>query len=154
MRALDPRLSQYARATRTFLCVSVGLGVLSALLIVAQAWLLADVVAGAFRHGRGLAQLRTPLVALLCVVVARALVAWAAELAASRSSARAKSQLRAALLEHVARLGPDGARAQRTGALALLATRGIDALDGYFSLYLPQLLLAAIVPLVVLAVVL
>ncbi len=154
MRALDPRLLHYAGATRTFLFVSVGLGALSALLIVSQAWLLADVVAGAFRHGRGLAQLRSPLIVLLCVVVARAAVAWGAELAAARSSARAKSQLRAALVGRVAELGLDSSREERTGALAILATRGIDALDGWFSLYLPQLFLAVIVPLVVLAVVL
>ena len=154
MRALDPRLLRYARATRTFLFVSVGLGVLSALLIVAQAWLLADVVASAFRHGSGLSQLHTPLLVLLCVVLARAAVAWGAQLAASRSSARAKSQLRGALLERVATLGLDGSRTGRTGELAILATRGIDALDGYFSLYLPQLILAVIVPLVLLAVVL
>lgn len=153
MGALDPRLLRYARATRAFLFVSVALGTLSALLIVAQAWLLADVVAGAFRHGRGLSQLRTPLLVLLCVVLARAAVAWGAQLAASRSSARAKSQLRTALLERAATLGLDGSRAGRTGELAILATRGIDALDGYFSLYLPQLLLAAIVPLVLLAIV-
>ncbi len=153
MRALDPRLLRYARATRTFLFVSVALGVLSALLILAQAWLLAVLVAGAFRHGRDLSQLRTPLTVLLCVVLARAAVAWAAELAASRSSARAKSQLRAALLERAVTLGLDGSRGGRTGELAILATRGIDALDGYFSLYLPQLLLAAIVPLVLLCVV-
>ena len=151
MRALDPRLLQYARATRTFLFASVGLGALSALLIVSQAWLLADVVASAFSNGRSLAQLQTPLIALLCVVAARALVAWAAELAAGRCSARAKSQLRGALLERVAELGVDSSRRERTGELAVLATRGVDALDGYFSLYLPQLLLAAIVPLVVLA---
>jgi ATP-binding cassette subfamily C protein CydCD len=154
MRALDPRLLRYARATRAFLCVSVGLGALSALLVVAQAWLLAEVLAGAFRHGRDLAQLRTPLSVLLCVVLARATVAWAAELAAARSSARAKSQLRVALLERVAEPARDGSRARSTGELTILATRGIDALDGYFSLYLPQLLLAVIVPLVVLAVVL
>jgi ATP-binding cassette subfamily C protein CydCD len=151
VRALDPRLLQYARATRTFLFASVGLGALSALLIVSQAWLLADVVASAFSNGRSLAQLQTPLIALLCVVAARALVAWAAELAAGRCSARAKSQLRGALLERVAELGVDSSRRERTGELAVLATRGVDALDGYFSLYLPQLLLAAIVPLVVLA---
>jgi thiol reductant ABC exporter CydD subunit len=154
VRALDPRLLQYARATRIFLFVSVGLGVLSALLIVLQAWLLADVVAGAFLGGRGLAQLQTQLIVLLCVVLLRAVVGWGAELAASRSSARAKSQLRAALLQRVAALGADGSRVGRTGALAILATRGIDVLDGYFSLYLPQLFLAVIVPLVVLAVVL
>jgi thiol reductant ABC exporter CydD subunit len=155
VRALDPRLLRYARATRTFLFVSVALGSLSALLIVAQAWLLADVVARAFIGGRSLAQLRTPLTALLAVVVARAVLAWAAELAASRSSARAKSQLRTALLERVPALCTERSREQRrTGELAILATRGIDALDGYFSLYLPQLFLAVIVPVVVIVAVL
>jgi ATP-binding cassette subfamily C protein CydCD len=154
VRALDQRLLAYARATRTFLLQSVGLGVLSALLIVAQAWLLADIVTRAFLGGRSLEQLQTPLIALLLVVLARATVAWAAELAASRSSARAKSQLRAALLQRVATLGLDDSREQRTGELAVLATRGIDALDGYFSLYLPQLILAAIVPVVVVVVIL
>jgi thiol reductant ABC exporter CydD subunit len=152
--ALDPRLLHYARATRTFLLVSVTLGVLAALLIVAQAWLLADVVARAFLGGEGPSALRTPLMLLLLVVLARASVAWAAELAAARSSARAKSQLRKALLERIAQLGLNSTREQRTGELAVLGTRGVDALDGYFSLYLPQLLLAVIVPLVVVGAVL
>jgi ATP-binding cassette, subfamily C, bacterial CydCD len=154
VRALDPRLLRYARATRTFLIVSVGLGTLSGVLIIAQAWLIADVVTRAFIDGRGLGQLHKQLAALLAVVLARAVVAWAAELAASRSSARAKSQLRSALLERMPSLGLDSAREQRTGELAILATRGIDVLDGYFSLYLPQLLLAVIVPVMVIAAVL
>jgi thiol reductant ABC exporter CydD subunit len=150
MRALDPRLLRYARSTRTFLYVSVALGALAALLIVAQAWLLAEVVAGAFAGGKDLTALQTPLMALLCVVLARAVIAWAGELAASSSSAAAKSQLRGALLERVAQVGLDSSRRERTGELATLATRGIDALDGWFSLYLPQVLLAVIVPLTVL----
>jgi len=154
VRALDPRLARYARATRAFVVVSVSLGIASALLIVAQAWLVADVVSRAFLGGEGLAQLKAPMTALLAVVLARALVAWSAELAASRSSARAKSQLRAALLERLPTLAADSSRERRTGQLAVLLTRGIDALDGYFSLYLPQLFLAVIVPVVVLVAVL
>jgi thiol reductant ABC exporter CydD subunit len=154
VRALDPRLLRYARATRSFLFVSISLGALGALLIVAQAWLLADVVSSAFIGGSSLDRLRAPIAALLGIVIARALVAWAAELAASRSSARAKSQLRAALLTRIPALGSDSSREQRTGELAILLTRGIDALDGYFSLYLPQLFLAMIVPVVVIAAVL
>jgi thiol reductant ABC exporter CydD subunit len=152
VKALDRRLALHARATRSFLRISVALGGLGALLIVAQAWLLADVVASAFLGGSGLAQLRTQLVLLLAIVVARATVAWAAELAAGRCSARAKSQLRGALLDRVSALGFDGSADERTGKLAILASRGIDALDGYFSLYLPQVFLALIVPLVLLAV--
>ncbi len=154
MRALDPRLLRYARATRAFLTVSVALGVLSGLLILAQAWLISDVVARAFTGGESLARLRTPMIALLAVVLARAAVSWGSELAAGRSSARAKSQLRAALLARLATLGLDSSRRQSTGELAILATRGIDVLDAYFSLYLPQLFLAVIVPVCVIVAVL
>jgi ATP-binding cassette subfamily C protein CydCD len=150
VRALDPRLLRYAGATRTFLLLSVALGSMRALLIVGQAWLLVDVVVGALSHGEDLAQLKGPLIALLFVVIARALVAWAAELTAGRCSAQAKSQLRAALLARASQLSLNSSRTRSTGELTVLATRGLDALDGYFSLYLPQLLLAAIVPFIVL----
>jgi thiol reductant ABC exporter CydD subunit len=154
MKALDPRLLGSARATRRFLFGSISLGALNAFLIVAQAWLLAVVVSSAFGGLKGIDQLQTPLIVLLLVVLARASIAWAAELAAARSSARAKSQLRGALLGQAGELGLEGAREESVGELAILATRGIDVLDGYFSLYLPQLFLAVIVPLVVLVAVL
>ena len=151
--AVDPRLLKYARATRPFLVALTALGLLTALLIIAQALLLADVIAAAFSSGKDLAQLRTPLAALLVVVLARGVVAWGRELLAARSSARAKSQLRRALLDHVAGLGPTRIGEERAGELAVLATRGVDALDAYFALYLPQLVLAVVVPLAVVIVI-
>ena len=151
--AVDPRLLKYARATRPFLVALTALGLLTALLIIAQALLLADVISSAFSSGKDLAQLRTPLAALLVVVLARGAVAWGRELLAARSSARAKSQLRGALLDHVATLGPTRIGEERAGELAVLATRGVDALDAYFALYLPQLVLAVVVPLAVVIVI-
>jgi len=151
--AVDPRLLKYAQATRPFLVALIALGVLTALLIIAQALLLADVISAAFSSGKGLAQLHTPLAALLVVVLARGAVAWGRELLAARSSARAKSQLRGALLDHVATLGPTRIGEERAGELAVLATRGVDALDAYFALYLPQLVLAVVVPLAVVIVI-
>ena len=149
-RAIDSRLLKYARATRSFVVALVLLGVISALLIIAQAWLLADIIADAVKGGRGVAALAVPLEVLLFVIVARAVIAWAREALAGRSSALAKAQLRAALLEHVAAIGPRRLAEQRTGEIAVLATRGVDALDSYFALYLPQLFLAGIVPVAVL----
>ncbi len=149
----DPRLLKYARTTRVYLLSSVLLGGVTALLVVAQAWLLADTVAGAFARREDLAQLRVPLVLLLAAVVARAGVGWCAERAAHRAAARAKSELRTALVERIATLGPARLQNERTGALAVLATHGIDVLDGYFARYLPQLFLAVIVPVTVVAVV-
>jgi thiol reductant ABC exporter CydD subunit len=130
----------------------VVIGIASALLVIAQAWLLAEVISAAFAAGRGVAHVRGALEALVCVVVARSLLAWATQVAASRSAAQAKSQLRRSLLRRAATIGRDGLASDRTGELTTLASRGIDALDSYFSLYLPQLCLAVIVPCAVLAV--
>ncbi|MFE1880870.1 thiol reductant ABC exporter subunit CydD, partial [Streptomyces diastatochromogenes] len=151
MKPIDPRLLHYARATRLFLVAVVGLGTLGAGLVIAQAMLIAEVVVGAFQHGQSVAELRTPLLLLAAVAVGRSVVAWLTELAAHRASTAVKSELRGRLLERAAQLGPGWLSGQRTGSLVTLATRGVDALDDYFSRYLPQLGLAVVVPVAVLA---
>ncbi|GAA0901933.1 thiol reductant ABC exporter subunit CydD [Streptomyces thermoalcalitolerans] len=129
----------------------VGLGAVGAGLMIAQAMLIAEVVVGAFQHHRTVAALRTPLLLLVAVACGRALVSWLTELAAHRASAAVKSELRGRLLERATALGPGWLSGQRTGSLVALATRGIDALDDYFARYLPQLGLAVVVPVAVLA---
>lgn len=151
MKPIDPRLLRYARATRLFLIAVVGLGAVGAGLVIAQAMLIAEAVVGAFQHGMSAAELGTPLLLLAAVAVGRAVVAWLTELAAHRASAAVKSELRGRLLERAAELGPGWLSGQRTGSLVALATRGVDALDDYFSRYLPQLGLAVVVPVAVLA---
>ncbi|MFH9808775.1 thiol reductant ABC exporter subunit CydD [Streptomyces olivaceus] len=151
MKPIDPRLLRYARATRLFLAAVVALGAAGAGLLVAQAMLVAEVVVGAFQQDMTAAGLRTPLLLLVAVACGRALVGWLTELAAHRASAAVKSELRGRLLERATALGPGGRAGLPTGSLVALATRGVDALDDYFSRYLPQLGLAVVVPVAVLA---
>ncbi|MFF8552764.1 thiol reductant ABC exporter subunit CydD [Streptomyces sp. NPDC015501] len=151
MKPIDPRLLHHARATRLFLAAVVALGLLGALLVIAQAMLIAEIVVGGFEDGLTVTELRTPLLLLAAVAVGRALIAWLTELSAHRASAAVKSELRGRLLERATLLGPDWLSGQRTGSLTTLATRGIDALDDYFARYLPQLGLAVVVPVAVLA---
>lgn len=151
VKPVDPRLLRYARATRLFMAAVVALGLAGAALVVAQAMLIAEVVVGAFQRGLDAGELWTPLVLLAAVAAGRGLVAWLTELAAHRASAAVKSELRLRLLERAAQLGPGWLSGQRSGSLAALATRGVDALDDYFARYLPQLGLAVVVPVAVLA---
>ena len=151
MKPIDPRLLRYARATRGFLAAVVALGAVGAVLVIAQAMLIAEIVVGAFEDGLSAGDLTTPLVLLAAVAAGRGLVGWLTELAAHRASAAVKSELRGRLLERATTLGPGWLDGQRTGSLVALATRGVDALDGYFSRYLPQLGLAVVVPVAVLA---
>ena len=151
VKPIDPRLLRYARATRRFLLAVVLLGLVGAALVVAQAMLIAEVVVGAFQKELSASELSTPLALLAAVALGRALVSWLTELAAHRASAAVKSELRGRLLARAAELGPGWLSGQRTGSLVALATRGVDALDDYFSRYLPQLGLAVVVPVAVLA---
>jgi thiol reductant ABC exporter CydD subunit len=149
VRPLDPRLLRNARATGPYVALCAAIGVAQAGLIIAQAGLLADLIAGTFADHRTLAASRPELAWLAGVFVTRAVLAWAAEVAAHRASAGVKSQLRARLLAHAIGLGPRWLAGERSGELATLATRGIDALDGYFARYLPQLVQATVIPLAV-----
>jgi len=145
MKPLDPRLLRTASAVRTHLLVAVVCGAALTGLILLQAWLVSRVVASV---GSGPDRLGLLIAAVAAVAVARAGLAYGSEAAALRSAAKAKSQLRTQLVEHVTTGAPRDA-----GALVTLATRGLDALDDYFARYLPQLVLAVLVPVAVLVVV-
>jgi thiol reductant ABC exporter CydD subunit len=146
VKPIDPRLLRYARATTGYLAGSVVLGAIGALAIVAGAFALADVVSGVVA-GESLRTLRPGLVVLVVVAVIRALVAWLGEGWAYRTAASAKVQLRRAVADRV--LTDPASAGDRS--LAITVTRGLDALDAYYMRYLPQLVLAFLVPVVVLA---
>jgi ATP-binding cassette, subfamily C, bacterial CydD len=149
-RAVDPRLLRHAGAARGYLVVTVCIGLATTALVLVQAGLLARALAGAAR-GAGLASLPGTMVALLLVLTARAAAAYGSEAMALRAAARVKSQLRRQLAERSIRLGPSWLSGQRRGEITTLAIKGLDALDAYFARYLPQLVLACLVPLAVLA---
>ncbi|MFF0819559.1 thiol reductant ABC exporter subunit CydD [Micromonospora haikouensis] len=146
-RPFDPRLLRRVPAARRDLAVLAVLGGLTALLVVGQATALATVLASAL-DGR---LARPALAGFLAAVAGRALVAWAQGTVAARAAATVKAALRADLLAAVGRHGPGWVAGQRAGQLATLAGRGLDALDAYFTGYLPQLVLSVTVPVAVLA---
>jgi ATP-binding cassette subfamily C protein CydD len=146
---IDRRLFAESRVARRLLLVVVLAGLVTAGLVVTQAGLLADVIAGA--SGRSTRALGPALAGLLAVVVARAVLAGGAEATALRSADTVKAGLRTRVLAGALRRGPAWLAGRRSGELVALLTHGLDGLDVYFARFLPQLALAVLVPPVVLA---
>ena len=142
---VDPRLFHRARATRSYLVAGVLVGTGTALLIIAQAWLLATTIAAVFAGDAS--GVGTAVVLLATVLAGRAALGWLNSWLAHRAGAAVKSQLRQEILAaHLA----DPVRSRRpTAAVVTLVTKGLDGLDGYFGRYLPQLALAVTVPLII-----
>lgn len=148
-RPSDRRLLRYARPARAYLAGLVVVTAAVAGLVILQAQLLATAIAGAFGGDLGRPALGGTIAALAAVVAGRAALAWAVEAFAYRASAGVKSQLRRDLLRRAVELGPRWLATRRAGELSTLATTGVDALDAYFARYLPQAVLAVVVPLAV-----
>ncbi|MFJ3406427.1 thiol reductant ABC exporter subunit CydD [Promicromonospora sp. NPDC090134] len=169
MKPLDPRLLRQVHAARWYVALTVGLGVASAGLIVAQALLIAAILTPVIR-GDGVAgpELVRSFAWLAFVVAGRAAVAWAQERYALRAAARTIAELRRAVVEAWAQRGPranrptadggadtggngpaatsgSGSGASPEAEVATLATRGLDALEPYLVRYVPQLVLTALV---------
>jgi len=149
VKPVDPRLLRHAGAARGYLAVTVVLGLAGTVLILLQAGLLATALAGAAR-GIGIGALAGTLAWLGVVLAGRAAAAAGGEAAALRAAAQVKSGLRRRLSAHALRLGPAWLGGQRAGEITALATKGLDGLDAYFARYLPQLMLAVVVPVAVL----
>ena len=150
MVALDKRLLRRARPVRVLLGVDVAIGVATAALVLVQATLLARIVARAF-HGGTLRDVRVDLILLVVAFVARGLLAWGFEVAGRRAASTVLSQLRLGLVERRVRRHPVALDGAEAGEIVAASVQGIDGLEAYFARYLPQVVLACVVPLVVLA---
>jgi ATP-binding cassette, subfamily C, bacterial CydCD len=146
VRLLDRRLLHSARAARRHISASVVLGTVAAALILVQADVLATAIARVVERSATLESITRLLLVLAAVVGGRAAVAAATEAVSQRSAVAVKSELRRKLVYHAARLGP---AAPDRARVTTLAVDGLDGLDLYFSRYIPQVALAAVVPVVV-----
>jgi ATP-binding cassette, subfamily C, bacterial CydD len=149
LRPFDRRLlGRVAVARRTLaVCVAAGLG--AALLLLVQMTLLAAVIAGAAQGRLGQVPAAV-VVALVAIVAARAGLAQAVEVSGRRTATRVMSALRAELVERRLRPGAGGPGRGNSAELAAGAVQGVDGLETYFARYLPQVVLAVVVPLAVL----
>ncbi|WP_237774559.1 thiol reductant ABC exporter subunit CydD [Actinosynnema sp. ALI-1.44] len=129
-------------AIRRHLVVTGLLAISTAVCVVLQASILASVLSGAAV---------SLLFGLAGVVVARAALAWAQQMLAQRAATTVKAELRGRVLDHIRRMGPLRAGRERHGELTTMVTRGLDALDPYFTSYLPKTVGAAVVPPLVIA---
>ncbi len=144
------RLITLARSTPLPLLLTILAGLGAGLLTIFQAWALSSIINDVFLENLWLDDVWPTLQLMLALIVGRALLAWVGDVAASAVAVRIKTDLRQRLFDHLVKLGPAYTRGERTGEIAATTVEGIEALDAYFSQYLPQLVISALVPLSIL----
>ncbi len=148
MKPLDPRLLPHLTPARLPLAGVVAASTFSGLLLVAQAFALAQLVTSLFAGAKDGSWDSAVAAAMFLglVTLGRALTSWLVDVLSARASAKVTTTLRHRLLTAALGLGPFGLSQRRSGEVALLATRGVAAIDPYLTRYLPALVVAAVLP--------
>lgn len=149
----EPWLRQQARLVQGRLATAVLWGLGGGLLIILQARLLAMVCQRVVIDGHGLAAVQPLLIWVAVLVLLRGLASYLAEHAAVRAAAEVRQQVRSRLYTRLLQLKPAGL-AGEVGPLTEVVTAGVEGLEAYLGRFLPQMALAALLPLAVLLVVL
>ncbi|MTD40547.1 cysteine/glutathione ABC transporter permease/ATP-binding protein CydD [Erwinia sp. CPCC 100877] len=142
-------LKQQSVISRRWLNFSRLLGVISGLLIVAQAWLLARLLDHMIVEAIPSEALLLPFVLLLLVLILRAWVVWLREKVGFQAGLRIRRRIRGLVLDRLQQAGPAWIQGKPAGSWATLILEQVEDMHDYYARYLPQMALATTIPLLV-----
>ncbi|MCG9535663.1 heme ABC transporter permease/ATP-binding protein CydD [Providencia huaxiensis] len=143
-------LKQHSAPAKRWLRISMLLGILSGLLIIAQAWFLAVILQALIMDNVPREQLLTPFMLLICVFVLRAIVTYIRERVGFRCGQVVRQEIRTMVLDKLQELGPVWVKGKPAGSWATIILEQIEDMQDYYSRYLPQMYLAGIIPIMIL----
>jgi ATP-binding cassette subfamily C protein CydD len=142
-------LKQQSVISRRWLNISRLLGFISGLLIVGQAWLLARILNMMIMENIPREALLLPFIVLVLVFILRAWVVWLRERVGFHAGQHIRYEIRRQVLDRLQQAGPAWIQGKPAGSWATLILEQIDDMHDYYARYLPQMALAACVPLLI-----
>lgn len=147
---VQTELMRQARSSGLALFINIFLGLMTAVFVILQAFLLSSIINDVFLNHQTLGQVTPSIISLVITILGRSLLVVGMDVSAKSIAVRVKTNLRAMLIQKTSQLGPVYAAGARRGELIHTTFEGVEALDAYFSQYLPQVVLAALIPLAIL----
>ena len=146
---LHPRLLALAADVRWRIIISAIVGMLAVAAGVARLAVAAVIIVEVVRGNATFESLTWPLVIMAALIVARAGLQYLQEVMSHHTASLVKVKLRERLYEHSLALGPGHFDAARTGDALMSLAEGVERLEAFFGRYLPQMIVAALAPVVI-----
>ena len=146
---LHPRLLSLAVDVRWRIIISAVVGMLAVAAGVARLAVAAVIIVEVVRGNATFESLTWPLVIMAGLIVARAYLQYLQEVMSHHTASLVKVKLRERLYEHSLALGPGHFDSSRTGDALMSLAEGVERLEAFFGRYLPQMIVAALAPVVI-----
>ena len=152
-RGLNKWLREQSKLAKRWLLLAVGLGVLSSVLLLGQAALLASILHQLIIEQVDKSALIGQFATLAITIALRALCSWGREIAGYRCGEQIRIYIRQLILDKLRELGPAYIKGKPAGSWAALLLEQVEEMHDFFARYLPQMSLAVMVPFIILVVV-
>ncbi len=139
-------LKEQKKTSRNWLQVAIGLGLCSSLLLILQAWFLANIINSVIFEQARLYHVQGWLWLMLIIFIIRAFLTWASSHASFLAAAKIKIHLRDRLHRHIQAIGPVQSGREHSGANVNMLVDGIEALENYYAQYLPAISFVVLIP--------
>ena len=146
---LHPRLIALAADVRWRIIISAVVGMLAVAAGVGRLAVAALIIVDVVRGNATFESLTWPLVIMAVLIVARACLQYLQEVMSHHTASLVKVKLRERLYEHSLALGPGYFDSSRTGDALMSLAEGVERLEAFFGRYLPQMIVAAVAPVVI-----
>ena len=152
-RQLTSWLKKQKKACGFYLNLTVLFGLLTGLALIAQAYLISTILHGLIMEQLPKAAFTQEFIYLIVLIPLRALLAFARERSSFEAGKRLRLHTRKAVLDKINELGPAFIKGKPAGSWASIVLEQVEDLHDFYARYLPQMLLAGFIPLIILIVV-
>ena len=146
-------LKEQSKAVRKPITLAASVGIANGLGVIVQSALLAFLLQAIIIDKLPWASLVTPFLVLAGVFIVRSLCVYGHQVLGFEAGAKVRASIRQQLLAKFLTLGPAEIKQRQSGELAAITLEQVDALENYFSRYLPQQIIVGILPVIMIMVV-
>jgi ATP-binding cassette subfamily C protein CydD len=146
-------LKQQSKAVRKPILLAASAGIANGLGVIVQAAALAYILESVIVDKLPWASLITPFMVLASVFILRSVCVYLHQIWRFEAGAQVRASVRQQLSDKFYMLGPAAIKQRQSGELAAVTLEQVDALENYFSLYLPQQIIAGVLPFIIIIVV-
>ena len=156
-KPLEKQLTSWLKAQKKacgfYLNLTVLFGLLTGFALIIQAYLVSAILHGIIMEQLPRSAFNQEFIYLIVLIPIRALLAFARERSSFEAGKRLRLQIRKAVLDKISELGPAFIKGKPAGSWASIVLEQVEDLHDFYARYLPQMLLAGFIPLIILVVV-
>ena len=148
---LHPRLLALAKGVRWRILFAAVVGMLAVVAGVARLAVAAVVIFKIIHEDAQFSSIMWPLVGMVALIFVRSGLQYLQEVISHHTASVVKVALRERLYQHCLALGPGYFDQSRTGDVLMSLAEGVERLEAFFGRYLPQMIVAALAPVLIFA---